>query len=255
MTSTPHELGVTVGAWNALVRRARMGRERKVACLVVSSYAQANGTGIHCGVARLAVDLEVSHRTARRYLAWLRDVGLIQLVRAGNRRRGRSDEYRLILGPNILEDLDVPDPDRYRAMCDDTHDARNGAAAATHQGTPMVSPENRDQGTNPGRSGDTQDVPPSPIYISQERSISQADDEDLRTDVAVGGPGHEEPTKPGPRGRPTKCPDGLSAAMRPDGKPECPICRRRQSRPGIEIPPPPEERLATVTPIDSRRIS
>lgn len=54
---------------------------------------------------------------------------------------------------------------------------------------------------------------------------------------------------------PKKCPDGLSSAIRPDGKPECPICRRRVTRPGIEVPPPPEERLATVTQLRPRRIS
>jgi DNA-binding transcriptional ArsR family regulator len=104
VTSNAHELGSSVGAWNAVVRRARIGRERKAAALVVSSYANADGTGIHCGVARLAVDLEVSYSTARRCLAWLREVGLIEVVRAGNRqRKNLADEYRLILGPDVLE--------------------------------------------------------------------------------------------------------------------------------------------------------
>lgn len=272
MTSNAHELGVSVGAWNALVRRARMGRERKVACLVVSSYARANGTGIHCGVARLAVDLEVSHRTARRYLAWLRGIGLIELVRPGNRRRGLSDEYRLILGPDILEDLDVPDPDRYRSMCDDTHDARNGPAGDPDQGTPrmspdeapaakgsgdtMVSPENRDQGTNSGRSGDILGVPPSPIYISQERSISHADDEDLRTDVAVDGAAEDSPN-PDP---PSKCGHGLSAATRADGRPACALCRVEADRaagiqrfaPARPANPPPPGWIAPVIDLQTR---
>jgi hypothetical protein len=43
--------------------------------------------------------------------------------------------------------------------------------------------------------------------------------------------------------------------MRPDGKPECPICRRRLSRPGIEIPPPPEQRIAPVIDLRTREVS
>jgi hypothetical protein len=202
VTTTTHELGATVGAWNAVVRRARIGRDRKAAALVVSSYARANGTGIHCGVARVAVDLECSHRTARRYLAWLREVGLVELVRAGNRRRGHSDEYRLILGPNILEDLDVPDPSTYREMCKDVGDANHGSSRVspddessptTDQGSSLVSHDPRDQGSNEPRSGVSLNGRPSPTSISPTRSTSQADDEDLRTDVAVGGPRRSDP--------------------------------------------------------------
>lgn len=136
MTSNAHELGATVGAWNAVVRRARIGRERKAAALVVSSYARADGTRIHCGVARLAVDLEVSYSTARRYLAWLRDVGLIELVRAGNRQRNLSDEYRLILGPDVTEHLEVLDPSQHKKLTDGMRAAnRTGSRQRTQRAT------------------------------------------------------------------------------------------------------------------------
>jgi DNA-binding transcriptional ArsR family regulator len=191
-----HEIGATVGAWNALVRRARIGRDRKAAALVVSSYARANGTQIHCGVARLAVDLECSHRTARRYLAWLRDVGLVELVREGNRRRGHSDEYRLILRPDVLSNLQVPDPAVYMAMVQDAGGPNQGSPKVSHddhasptedQGSSLVSHDDRDQGSNRLGSGVTLDDPPPTSTTSQGSSTSQADDEELRTDVAVGG--------------------------------------------------------------------
>jgi hypothetical protein len=140
VTTNAHELGATVGAWNAVVRRARIGRERKAAALVVSSYAHANGTGIHCGVARLAVDLEVSYSTAKRNLAWLRNVGLIELVRAGNRRRNLSDEYRLVLGPDVLESLEVLDPDEHKKLTDDFREANRGSSKVTRNG-PVDNPD------------------------------------------------------------------------------------------------------------------
>ncbi|GIH51641.1 hypothetical protein SAMN05421833_12953 [Microbispora rosea] len=118
-TDTLDEYGIPQGEWMGLVRRARIGRERKLAMLTVGSYANADGTGIYCGVARLAVDCEVSYRTAGRYFAWARNVGLVALVRHGNRRRGKADEYRLTASPELLHHLDIPDPDVYRKLVGD----------------------------------------------------------------------------------------------------------------------------------------
>ena len=81
-TAAPHE-------WFGLVKRARLGtshlgRERKRALLVFGTYAdtgkengQVPGEHVHCGVARLATDLEIGFSTAQRYLAWMRSTGLV----------------------------------------------------------------------------------------------------------------------------------------------------------------------------------
>lgn len=123
------DLGVRLGRWFELVRRARIGRERKAAAMMFGSYAEADGTAIHCGTARFALDCEVSYATARRYLAWMREVGLVERVKSGNKRKGLSDEYRLILGADLLEHLDVPDPAQYRKMADEIKTAnREGSA-------------------------------------------------------------------------------------------------------------------------------
>jgi hypothetical protein len=102
--------------WNGLVRRARIGRQLKGAALTVSSYANPDGTSIKCGVARFATDCEIGYSTARRYLAWLRDVGLLELVRAGNHKAKRADEYRLVIAPAAYERLDIPDDEQYREL-------------------------------------------------------------------------------------------------------------------------------------------
>jgi DNA-binding transcriptional ArsR family regulator len=265
-----HELGADLGAWNALVRRAQITDRQKLAALVVSSYADPDGTGIHCGVTRLAVDLRVSYRTAQRYLSWLRQVGLLELVREGNRRRRLSDEYRLIIGPDILEHFEVLDPDRYDEMRTDLRDARSAkrdqaspkndaqsapafAPVESDQASPRLSYKDGDQASNSASSGVTQGVPPPSNITFPNRSTFPADDGDLGTDVTGPRAKPDEDPNPDSSSPPKKCPDGLSSATRPDGKPECPICRRRASRPGIEVPPPPEERLATVTQLRPRR--
>lgn len=232
MTSAAHELGASVGAWNAVIRRARIGRERKAAALVVSSYARANGTGIHCGVARLAVDLEVSYSTARRYLAWLRDVGLIELVRAGNRHRNLSDEYRLVLGPDVMEHIEVLDPARHKALSDAMREGNrsgsrertkrvaearqrtpegpvdNGSSALTQMSaegsgsdeglrSPRASAETGVLRSFEATSALTQDERPSLRCISHTRSISPkpSDDGDPRAQLTLQAPTpREEPT-------------------------------------------------------------
>jgi len=110
--------GKMLSQWNGLIRRARIGRQLKGAALVVSSYANPDGTSIKCGVARFATDCEIGYSTARRYLAWMREVGLIELVRAGSHKARRADEYRLIIARTVYERLEVPDDEEYRKLAD-----------------------------------------------------------------------------------------------------------------------------------------
>lgn len=124
------DLGTTLGAWVAMVRRAHLTDEQKLFCLLVASYADNGGEGIFCGVVTLAVDSGRGYSTARRYLAWMRQVGLIELVREGNRRRGLSDEYRLIIGAQLVDHVHVMDPDEYQVAKDEMR-ARNRRSSST----------------------------------------------------------------------------------------------------------------------------
>jgi len=104
------DYGARVNDWVDVVRRARLGRTVTAVAMVTASYANPDGTRVFPGIARLAVQCEIDYRTARRALAALRDAGLIELVRRGARRSGKSDEYRLILAADLLERCDVPTP-------------------------------------------------------------------------------------------------------------------------------------------------
>lgn len=128
---TGDDRGISVGAWMDLVRRARVSKELKLAMLVFGSYADADGTNIFCGIARLAVDCDVSHKTASRYLSWMREVGFVELVARGNRRRGLSDRYRLILDPALQGRIDLPDPDQYKKLIGEIAGAKR--AETKHQ--------------------------------------------------------------------------------------------------------------------------
>lgn len=278
MTSNAHEIGATVGAWNAVVRRARIGRERKAAALVVSSYARADGTRIHCGVARLAVDLEVSYSTAKRNLAWLRKVGLIELVRAGNRRRKLSDEYRLILGPDVLESIEVLNPAEHNRLTDEYRETNRGrnprpsgvdcgssrvtpdepvdnsdcgspqvtpdpSAVADYCGSSRVTPKTSFAGQTEVFCGSPMSEPPSRLCISPKdlSPRTTTDDGDLGAQLTPGG------TTSINTDAPSRCVHGLGAAARPDGRPACALCRVEQDRShGVQ-------RFAPARPADPRR--
>ncbi|MDT5026633.1 MAG: hypothetical protein QOE61_3059 [Micromonosporaceae bacterium] len=135
----PEDFGAKPNTWNALVRRARIGMKRKAAALVIGTYAGPTGRDVKCGVARLAADLEVGYSTARRYLAWLREVGLIELVKAGNHRRGRADEYRLIIGPDVAKHIEIPEDDEYRALVEGLSDVNYGGEKNRRLRSPIAS--------------------------------------------------------------------------------------------------------------------
>jgi DNA-binding transcriptional ArsR family regulator len=104
------DTGATVNDWTDVVRRARLGRTVKLVALLMASRANPDGTRVFPGVARLAVECEADYSTVRRALARLRGAGLIEVVRRGARRSGKSDEYRLIFAEDLLERCSVPDP-------------------------------------------------------------------------------------------------------------------------------------------------
>lgn len=216
------DLSTTLGGWNAMIRRARLTDEQKLMCLLVSSYADNNGRNVHCGIATLAVDSGKAYSTARRYMAWMRRVGLIEMVRQGNRRAGLSDVYRLILSPTLGDRIHVMDPEEYREAKEMVKaDNRQGSATRTHKAKhsadDLRSPEPVDNSdlrssevdaeTTPvdepsaltlasadtchlrslgAPSALTLDEPPPPLYTSPEELTSPKDHRgDIRSDLAV----------------------------------------------------------------------
>lgn len=99
----------TVREWTDVVRRARLGRSTKTVAFALATYADADGSRVFPGIARLSIDAECSYQTAKRAMARLREIGLIALVRAAT-RRGQADEYRLALPEDLLDKVEVMTP-------------------------------------------------------------------------------------------------------------------------------------------------
>lgn len=113
------DYGASLGRWYGVIRRARLADyKKKSVALTIGSYANTDGTSVKCGVARLAADCEMGFSTARRYLAWMREAGLIELVKVGNRKAKRSDEYRLTIQPHTEKAINALAEDEYRDLVD-----------------------------------------------------------------------------------------------------------------------------------------
>ncbi len=107
------DIGAKVGDWLDLVRRARLGSTVKLVAFYLAGRAANDGTKVFPGIARAAIECEVSSAVVRRALKTLRDAQLIEVTRRGNRRAGKADEYRLTIGVDVLELIDVPNPDEH----------------------------------------------------------------------------------------------------------------------------------------------
>lgn len=105
-------------AWERALRGSHGLRGQGLAiALMLATYASRNGSDIFPGEARLAHDVGISVRTARRHLTHLVDAGLLtRLSHGGGRpsrnrgRRHRYAEYRLTLPPRLVDNSTARTP-------------------------------------------------------------------------------------------------------------------------------------------------
>lgn len=89
--------------WERIVRRVQMHSTTKFLALMLATYADQDGTRVRPGVEKLVLVMCVSEKTVKRALSDLRDIGLIQRTKQGNRHAGMADEYRLVCPSNLMD--------------------------------------------------------------------------------------------------------------------------------------------------------
>lgn len=89
--------------WERIVRRVQMPSGTKYLALMMATYADQDGTRVRPGVECLGRVMCVSEKTVKRGLSELREIGLIQRTKQGNRHAGLADEYRLVCPSNLLD--------------------------------------------------------------------------------------------------------------------------------------------------------
>jgi DNA-binding HxlR family transcriptional regulator len=95
--------------WERIIRRMDMPSGAKYLALMLATYADQDGTRVHPGVELLARVMCVSEKTVDRSLKVLRELGLVTLVKKGNRHAKQADEYRLTASAELLGRMLDPD--------------------------------------------------------------------------------------------------------------------------------------------------
>lgn len=90
--------------WERIVRRVQMPSGTKYLALMLATYADQDGSRIRPGVERLALVMCVTDRTVKRSLSALRELGLIERTKQGNRHAGLADTYRLTVPSTVLDE-------------------------------------------------------------------------------------------------------------------------------------------------------
>jgi hypothetical protein len=246
----------------------------------LACYADHDGTRVRPGIVRLAVDEEVTYRTARDVVAYLRQIGLLHLVRSGGRLR--ADEFRLSLPVDLLErdDLEVWSPTRQRREIELAQEAHRGGrkppgGGGVHAPTDSliadepasvhapedsaIGPETasiaESVGTTKNAIAESVGTPllsPEGHPTDQDRYTTTTDHSGEDVSATVTTPGPRRPaTKPDSSPRPQRCDHGLPGGLRADGKPTCALCRVAENR--SHPPPPRPGHLADVIPLEPRR--
>lgn len=196
---------------------------------------------------------ERAFKSVNRLVGVLRKAGAIVQTRAA--APGRNAEYALNL--KTKRSLETWDRSRPRSQEKGDHsEPSEDPAEASPTGNGPLSLGGTVPSYSAERSPFTRQMVPSERGPEEEQEQGRTTREEEMADVdhvSHGPRATAEPTNPDPPPPPAKCPDGLSPALRADGKPECPICRRRADRPGILAPPPRPVGLAPVISLDSRR--
>jgi len=135
--SPPEQLPVTHRQWTEILGRCRFGTVKiagknytafriKAVAERVAGYADADGSRVRPGIARIAVDLETEYRTVRDVLSLLRRVGMLKVVRAGGGTN--ATEYQLTLPVDLLErdDLEVWSPAKQAVEIERVRSAHRG---------------------------------------------------------------------------------------------------------------------------------
>lgn len=256
--------------WTNILGRVRFGKQKvngktvsattiKAVGMRLSVYGNPDGTRVRPGIARIAVDLESTHTTVRNCVTVLERVGLLRLVHPGT--RVRAAEYRLAIGAELMEVVDVWSPARHSLEIERVSEAYRGRAEGPENADPSGVGDEPETLTPEGSAIDPENGPDDhrnadPSGTENPETLTPQGPETLTPQgsatshgprVGTDQPESEDPvadvTESRARDRPNPilrrqyghragddCPEhpGLDAGTRPeDGVPRCPICRAK----------------------------
>ena len=124
MSDDDHLIDMGRYEWERVVRRCVLPSPVKTVAAYLAQYANANGSKVYPGVARLAAVTCLSERSVRGALTTLRDLALITRTRKGSSlgRQALTDEHKLTRPDDLMRRIHMLDPDESpeSAACNST---------------------------------------------------------------------------------------------------------------------------------------
>jgi len=278
-----------VREWTDVLARCRFGVVKVAGKTVAGSsikavaerlarYGDADGTRVRPGIARLAVDLEMSYGTVKRAVQHLHKVGLLRLVQAAS-RPGHADVYRLSLPVDLLDRVEVWTPARHALEVERVREANRGRYPGRRdpgpgQGDLLVpeepaevadlrvsegpaepkpaGPSGTDISGPAGPSGTDLRVPQGPATNQEPRhKTDQPNQLGVRTAASASAreDSDQDPVFAAEVEERCTAHPALAGGRRGDGAPACPLCRR-----GAEPTPSREDRTDDDPDADEARV-
>lgn len=252
--------------WERVIKRIVWPKPVKFLALTLATYADPDGSRVRPGMDALAGDTGDTARNVGRLMGVLLDVGMVEEVARGGGRngRGRASAYRLtvptdLLGRVTLRPLGTADdvsPDTQ--MSGHSNESADTQMSGDSDRTPVdnldspdtrTSPENDFHLTNNGvpepLTGHFEPIDRTPgcptTNHNQPLKTKHSGFDPAQLTTARGQLVDENPDPPPVEEiarRFTKCDHGLVHRTGPNGKPDCPLCRR-----GLPSTPDTQETL------------
>jgi hypothetical protein len=134
---TPQGDEVGLNQWLSAVRRARLGRTTTAVAVMLSTWANPDGTRVRPGLARLAVSCEITYNVAQTSTATLRALGLIRMTYKATGRHG-ADEYRLTLPPDLADRVTMLTDDQVDEAIEQMLEKKRGKYTGKHATEPTA---------------------------------------------------------------------------------------------------------------------
>lgn len=249
--------------WERLLRRIVMPWRVKSFALLLSTYADPDGSRVRPGQRALAAIISTTDRTVRRLLDDLSAYGLIEQVSRGGGKghSGRTAAYQLTIPTDLMERVELlspaerpwvsPDIQASGQSTDSADTQASGQSGLSlvdnsHPPDTQVSAESPLDNPIERTSGDTQDpltghfepidrTPGCPTTnhnqppkADQPTTPDPAQPETAHADGSQED--HGEGEKSAAAEPPPRCPHNLPRRQRPDGQPTCAFCRRDAAR-------------------------
>lgn len=172
--------------WERIIRRVQLGRTTKFVALTLATYADADGSRVRPGEARLAAVTELTERAVRNSLKTLRELGLIERVYKGGRHGtyGVATVYRLTIPTNLLDRVELLDAEEEAGRTALPTGTRVPVELAPNRNGEAAQPERDDSQPERRRSPTGTPVPPTTHRPTTDQPIDQRDHhpEDVTTD-------------------------------------------------------------------------